>query len=241
MPNNHSKKPIAAPATPFPKNPDELHCEGKWLWIPLRNEWRDVSDKPEEIVRQRFIRHLCDNYGYSLVQMDQERRTMHGHKSPRADIVIWEKPEAKAEKGAPVLVIECKGENIDINIKDYYQGESYTRAVGCEFFIANNARYTAIFKLLPGLPGEFVQINEIPKAADWGDAKRIEEIKSKLRAKSFKTSYSSVTVSCAMYTRWSLVARLIQFRKFYLSKCTSSAQGCMALSLSISSTVVKNI
>jgi type I restriction enzyme M protein len=107
---------------------------------------------------------------------------MHGHKSPRADIVIWETPEAKAKAGTPVLVIECKAENIDINIKDYYQGESYTRAVGCEFFIANNARYTGVFKLVPGLPGDFVQINEIPKASDWGDAKRIEEIKSKLRA-----------------------------------------------------------
>lgn len=68
-----------------------------------------------------------------------------------------------------------------INIKDYYQGESYTRAVGCEFFISNNARYTAVFKLVPGLPGDFVQINEIAKSTDWGDAKRIEEIKSKLR------------------------------------------------------------
>ncbi len=32
------------------------------------------------------------------------------------------------------------------------------------------------------MPGDFVQINEIPKASDWGDAKRIEEIKNKLRA-----------------------------------------------------------
>ena len=79
-------------------------------------------------------------------------------------------------------MVECKDEKVDINIKDYYQGESYTRAVGCEFFIAHNARYTAVFKLTPGAPGEFVQINEIPKATDWGDAKRIEEIKNKLRA-----------------------------------------------------------
>ena len=85
---------------------------------------------------------------------------MHGHKSPRADIVIWETPKAKAANKTPVLVIECKAENIDVNIKDYYQGENYSRAVGCEFFIAYNARYTAVFKLVPGLPGEFIQINE---------------------------------------------------------------------------------
>jgi len=174
-------KPKIVPTMPFPETPGDLHRGGNWLWIPLRNEWRDISEKPEEKVRQRFIRHLCDNYGYALGQMDQERRTMHGHKSPRADIVIWETPEARAANRTPVLVVECKAESVDINIRDYYQGESYTRAVGCEFFVAHNARYTAVFRLVPGLPGEFVQINEIPRASDWGDAKRIEEIKSKLR------------------------------------------------------------
>src|SRR5688572_22116990 len=105
-----TKKPKANPTTPFPSEPDALHREGNWLWIPLRSEWRDVTAKPEEIVRQTFIRHLIDHYGYSLAQMDQERRTMHGHKSPRADIVIWETPNAKAKNQTPVLVIECKDE-----------------------------------------------------------------------------------------------------------------------------------
>lgn len=176
------KKPATSPKTPFPTEPNTLHRQGDWLWMPLRPEWREVSAKPEEIVRQKFIRHLIENYGYSLEQMDQERRVMHGHKSPRADLVIWETPDAKAKNKTPVLVIECKAESVDIHINDYYQGESYTRAVGCEFFIAHNARFTAVFKLVPGLPGDFVQINEIAKASDWGDAKRIEEIKNKLRA-----------------------------------------------------------
>ena len=107
---------------------------------------------------------------------------MHGHRSPRADIVVWESRETKAANRTPVLVIECKAENIDVNIKDYYQGESYARAVGCEFFIAHNARFTAIFRLIPGTPGDFAQINEIPRSSDWGNAKRIEELKSELRA-----------------------------------------------------------
>ena len=182
MTKNIGRKPKTAPATPFPAAPNKLHEHGGWLWIPLRDEWRNVAGKPEETVRQHFIRHLCNNYGYALDQMDQERRTMHGRRSPRADIVIWETHQAKASNKTPVLVIECKAENIDVNIKDYYQGESYSRAVGCEFFIAHNARYTAVFKLIPGLPGEFIQINEIAMATDWGNAKRIEEIKNKLRA-----------------------------------------------------------
>jgi type I restriction enzyme M protein len=93
----------------------------------LRGEWRDVAAKPEEIVRQTFLRHLVDHYSYSLAQIDQERRTQHGHKSPRADIVIWESAEKKANNNTPVLVVECKAEGVDINVKDYYQGESYTR------------------------------------------------------------------------------------------------------------------
>ena len=175
-------KPKAAPATPFPAGPETLHREGDRLWIPLRQEWRDVAEKPEEIVRQRFIRHLCDEYGYTLEQMAQERRTTHGHRSPRADVVIWETPKDKAASRTPVLVVECKAENVEIDLKDYYQGESYTRAAGGEFFIAHNARHTAVFRLIPGVPGEFVQVNEIPKAADWGDARRIDEIRKRLRA-----------------------------------------------------------
>lgn len=182
MTKSTGKQPQPAPATAFPEAPDTLHEQNGRLWIPLRGEWRDVTDKPEEKVRQRFIRHLHDLYGYALDQIDQERRTMHGHRSPRADIVIWETQDAKSANKTPVLVVECKAENVDVDIRDYYQGESYTRASGCEFFVAHNTRYTAVFKLVPGAPGEFVQISEIPKASDWGDAKRIEKIRNSLRA-----------------------------------------------------------
>ena len=176
-----TKKPNYRPSQPFPPTGDSLHQEGPWLWIPLRQEWRDVTHKPEEIVRQHFIRTLVEHYGYTLEQMDQERRTQHGHKSPRADVVIWKSVADKEANRTPGLVTECKSDGIDIQERDYYQGESYTRAVGCEFFIATNARHTAIFKLVPGLPGEFVAINEIPRAGDWDDSDRLNKIRSALR------------------------------------------------------------
>lgn len=46
-----TKKPTHTPSLPFPGQPDALHQEGHGLWTPLRKEWRDVSAKPEEIVR----------------------------------------------------------------------------------------------------------------------------------------------------------------------------------------------
>jgi type I restriction enzyme M protein len=176
-----SKKPSQAPAAPFPSAADSLHQQGNWLWIPLRKEWRDITTKPEEVVRQKFIRTLVGDKGYSLEQMDQERRTQHGHKSPRADIVVWESAADKQANRSPVLVVECKTDTIQIQERDYYQGESYTRAVGCTFFVATNVRHTVPFKLVPGLPGEFVAVNEIPKATDWGNAKRLQEILDSLR------------------------------------------------------------
>jgi len=176
-----TKKPKHKPSQPFPPEAGSLHQEGPWLWIPLRQEWRDITKKPEEIVRQKFIRTLVEHYGYVLDQMDQERRTQHGHTSPRADIVIWQSAADKAAGRTPVLVVECKTDTIEIQVRDYYQGESYTRAVGCEFLVATNASHTAVFKLIPGLPGELVAINEIPKATDWGNAKRLKEIRESLR------------------------------------------------------------
>ena len=179
-----TNKPKTAPTTPWPATPETLHTDGDWIWIPLKSEWRDSTGKSEELVRQKFVRHLCENYGYSLDQMRQEQRMISGSRSARADIVIWE-TAAKANAGpgvSPVLVIECKAESVEINLRDYYQGESYTRSAACEFFITTNNRFTAIFKLVPGAPGDFVQINEMPKSTDWGDAKRLDEIRSKLRA-----------------------------------------------------------
>lgn len=177
-----TKKPTQHPSLPFPLTPDELHQEEHWLWIPLRKEWRDVSAKPEEIVRQKFIRILVEHYGYSLDQMDQEQRTQHGHRSPRADIVIWQSIADRTAKRFPALVVECKTDTIEIQERDYYQAASYTVASGCDIFIATNQRHTAVFKLVARTPGEFVAINEIPKATDWGDAKRLKEVLDSLRA-----------------------------------------------------------
>jgi type I restriction enzyme M protein len=154
------------------------------IWCPLVREgvgdWHKPS--PEERVRQGFVLLLNEHYGYSFDQMRQERKTFAGKHSPRVDIVVWESVEARAAGHSPKLVVECKAENIAIHTRDYYQGESYARSVGAEILVMHNERQTAIFRLVPGLPGEWISINLIPKASDWGNAKRMEEIKNATRA-----------------------------------------------------------
>jgi len=170
------KKPAPQPYA----KPDQIQIRGNQIFSPLRRKWLKAT--PEEIVRQDFIQHLQDHYGYSLEQMDQERKTQHGRGSPRTDIVVYAAQGSKS----PIIVVECKAESVNIHLRDYYQGESYARATGCEFFVTHNQRQTAIFKLVPGTPGEAVQINDLPHAEDWGDAKRIEAIKNSTRAFSRK-------------------------------------------------------
>ena len=164
---------------PYAKS-DQIRIRGNEIFIPLRQKWMKAT--PEERVRQEFIQHLRDHYGYDFEQMDQERKTQHGRGSPRTDIVVYAAPGSKT----PIIVVECKAESVNIHLRDYYQGQSYARATGCEFFVTHNQRQTAIFKLVPGTPGEAVQINDLPHAEDWGDAKRIEAIKNSTRAFSRK-------------------------------------------------------
>lgn len=173
------KKP-AAPTSPFPA--DGLHRAGSLVWVPLKQEWRDLTSKPEEEVRQEFVRHLHVKLGYSLGQMGQELRTQSGTKSVRADIVVWGSADDKANATSPKIVVECKAESVSLNLKDYYQGESYARSMGAEFFVAHNRRFTEPFEVVPAAPGKFKSVIQIPSAADWGSAKKIKAIKDAQRA-----------------------------------------------------------
>ena len=158
------KKPTAIPALPYPTT--GLHTDGDYMWLPLKGEWRSVVGKPEEAVRQEFIRHLHIELGYELGQMGQELRTQVGTNSSRADIAVWASVADKAASASPKLIVECKAESVGIDLRDYYQGESYARASGAEFFIAHNRRFTEVFEVLPALPGQFKSVVEIPRATD---------------------------------------------------------------------------
>ena len=90
--------------------------------------------------------------------------------------------EEKTSQKSPCLIVECKNEAVEISVKDYFQGESYARAVGCEFLVCTNRRHTYVFKLVPGAPGQIIGINEIPRCSDWANEQRLQEIRQGLRA-----------------------------------------------------------
>jgi type I restriction enzyme M protein len=89
------KKPAPQPYA----KPDQIQLRGNQIFSPLRQKWLKAT--PEELVRQEFIQHLHDHYGYTLEQMDQERKTQHGRGSPRTDIVVYAAPGSKT----PIIVV----------------------------------------------------------------------------------------------------------------------------------------
>jgi len=174
------RTPTNTPKTPYRDGADPLHIEGSWIWAPLRREWRQRT--PEELVRQQIIHRLHVRYGYALEQMAQERRTQAGRKSPKADVVVCKDAEALRDNRDYVLVVETKSDNVTIDPRDYDQGESYTRAVGCEFLITHNNKETRTFRLVPGAPGQRIDIEGPPSVQDLGDSKRLAEIRRATKA-----------------------------------------------------------
>ncbi len=82
-----------------------------------------LVDKPEERVRQRFLKILYYEYGYQKNQMAIEIPIIYGHSEMkdangnpiRADIVIYENKNAcsSRDQGRILLIVECKAPNVE--------------------------------------------------------------------------------------------------------------------------------
>jgi len=172
----------SSPTTPFADGGAKCHRSGALIWVPLRSKWVDATRQPEEVVRQEWVRRLVVDGGFELNQMDQERRTQHGHGSPRADIVVWESAAKKASEAAAIMIVETKATEGPVIESDFRQGNSYAVAGGAGFLIAATATAHAVYQLTPGFPGKATQINEWPKKSDFGSQKRLDRLRHSLRA-----------------------------------------------------------
>ena len=149
------------------------------IYSHIRKKWLVVT--PEETVRQGYLLTLVNEYGYELGQIGEEVNTTgRGAANARADFVIWASVQAKKDKAAPRIVVECKADNIRIGERDYTQGESYARFTDAPFFVTHNHRETRYWKVLKDkMPGYRQEIENIPHADD--SEKEIKELLKKLR------------------------------------------------------------
>jgi len=149
------------------------------IFSHIRKMW--LIKTPEEMVRQNYLLTLVNEYGYSLDQIDEEVNTTgRGTGGARADFVIWKTAEDKQKSKAPLVIVECKSDNITISAKDYAQGENYARITDAPFFTTHNSKETKFWRVKKDrMPGYTEEIEDMPKAG--ATEKQIEDLLARLK------------------------------------------------------------
>ncbi len=162
----------------YPKA-DQLQVRGNQVFSRVRQKW--VLLTPEEKVRQEFLQVLLTEYGYMLDQIaEEEEVTGRGSGHARADFVIWRTFEEKHDSKPPVIVVECKSDNVTIKPTDYAQGDNYARLTNAPFFVTHNTRETRFWRVKKDrMPGYLEEIEDIPHAN--ASEKEIDGLLSRLK------------------------------------------------------------
>lgn len=159
----------------------EVERDGKGrIKSHIRDKW--LLETPEEAVRQQYVCVLVNEYDYALNQMAEEMRIDgdRGHSDARADIVVWRSAADKREKKIPLVVVECKAENIAVDQRTYQQGGAYANYTKAPFFVAHNHRQTKFFKVdQTMLYPNWSEVKDIPRNGD--NQKEIDRILSELK------------------------------------------------------------
>lgn len=149
------------------------------IFSHIRQKW--LVETPEERVRQAFVVTLHNEYGFDLAQMDEELHVAgRGSARARADVLVWRTIQDKADSKAPLIVVECKADNITIKAADYGQGENYALYSNAPFFVTHNNRETRYWRTRKErMPGHCEEIENIPHAND--SEAEIKKLIEKLR------------------------------------------------------------
>lgn len=172
--------------------PFKIDGKGR-VFSHIRRKW--LIETPEERVRQEYVTVLVNEYGFRPEQMGEEvDMTGRGSARARADVVIWRTVQAKAEGLTPLIVVECKADNVTIRREDYEQGERYARQAFAPFYVTHNNRETRYWRVKKDrMPGYLEEIEDIPHAN--ASDKEIEELIAKL--KTFKEDeFADLLHSC---------------------------------------------
>lgn len=156
--------------------------DGK-IYSHIRKE--DLVEKPEEIVRQSFVCKLVNDYGYSLDQMDEEVKlttSQRGTGRVSADIVVWKTAEEKRLNKTAFLVVELKAGHLALKVEDCYQGYNYATWSRANLFAVSNGKELQVYKTVEEeLPLSLQPVNDIPKANEILNKKKLEDFLSKTR------------------------------------------------------------
>ena len=159
----------------------EIQIKENKIYSPIRQKW--LIKTPEEEVRQKFLLYLVNELGYSIDQIAEEESVVgRGSAGARADFLIWKNKEDKKKNQRAFIVVECKADYVNINYKDYEQGDRYARQENAELFITHNSKETKIFKVnLEQRPKTYFEIEKIPTCQELNNEKELKKIYNNLK------------------------------------------------------------
>lgn len=175
----------------------QIDVKKNLIYAPLKEDW--LVKKPEEEVRQSYICRLVNHYGFALDQMSQEvkvNNSSRGRGRAQADIVIWKSKADRLNQISPIIVVECKAENITIREEDCFQGANYASWAGADFFVTTNLKETRIFKVVKGtIPKRLEEVINIPSASIVNNDKKINELLQQTKAFT-RDEFSKLLFAC---------------------------------------------
>jgi len=158
---------------------DQLRTRKNQIFSPVRQKWVQLT--PEERVRQEYLKVLENEYGYAIDQIAEEKEvTGRGSGHARADFVVWRSVQDRSDEKNPLIIVECKADNVTIKPSDYRQGDNYARLSGAVFFVTHNSKETKYWRVVHDkMPKELEEIANIPHA-DASD-REIQELLERLK------------------------------------------------------------
>lgn len=128
--------------------------DGK-IVIPDRVRGGYIVLTPEEWVRRHVIEYLINWCGVELQRVITEYPVMLNGQSQRADIVVVD-CDAK-----PLLLVECKAADVDIDQGVLDQAVRYNSVVGARFLMLTNGLKTFCLESLG--EGRYTKLTSLPK------------------------------------------------------------------------------
>ncbi len=134
-----------------------INAGKKYIFDNIRK--KKVKLTPEEIVRQKFIKLLVENKNYSVNLIGVEQKLPAKDNFFRTDIVIYNR------NAKPLMIIECKAENVKITQKTFEQIAKYNMIFNVEYLVVTNGIKNYICKL-DYLNKTYSFLKEVPSFQD---------------------------------------------------------------------------
>jgi len=132
--------------------------KGREIFDPVRKKY--VLLTPEEWIRQQLLHFLVTECEVPQSLIGVEIVVPLGKRSLRADIIVYDR------KASPLLLAECKAENVKINQQTFMQIAGYNLTLQVPWLIASNGRQLYCCKW-NSASKEYDFVTQIPKYNEW--------------------------------------------------------------------------